>query len=128
MVNLKLKKSLAKENYVNQLIIKGSCQVKEIVDYENQKTNPQLIQDLMNFIENEISESKYTKKDSEFDKPKILEDILISVYSNLDDSEKIWLEKQIQHLIDNRLVYKNTFFLKGFNILKKTALKFSRYL
>ena len=51
MVNLKLKKSLAKENYVNNLIIRGSCQVKEIVDYENQKTNPQLIQDLMNFIE-----------------------------------------------------------------------------
>jgi hypothetical protein len=106
MVNLKLKKSLAKENYVNQLVIKGTCQVKEIVDYENQKQNPQLIQDLMNFIENEISESKYTKKDSEFDKPKILEDILISVYSNLDDSEKIWLEKQIQHIIDNKLVKK----------------------
>ncbi len=42
MVNLKLKKSLAKENYCNQLVIKGTCQVKEIVDYENQKTNPQL--------------------------------------------------------------------------------------
>ena len=35
MVNLKLKKILAKENYSNQLVIKGSCQVKEIVDYEN---------------------------------------------------------------------------------------------
>ena len=120
MVNLKLKKSLAKENYVNQLIIKGSCQVKEIVDYENQKTNPQLIQDLMNFIENEISESKYTKKDSEFDKPKILEDILISVYSNLDDSEKIWLDKQIQHIIDNKLVKKNTYF-KRIQFIKKNS-------
>jgi hypothetical protein len=110
MVNLKLKKSLAKENFCNQLIIKGSCQVKEIVDYENQKTNPQLIQDLMTFIENEIAESKYTKKDSEFDKPKILEDILISVYSNLDDSEKKWLEHQIQHIIDNKLVKKKTYF------------------
>jgi hypothetical protein len=128
MVNLKFKKSLAKENYVNQLIIKGTCQVKEIVDYENQKTNPQLIQDLMNFIENEISESKYTKKDSEFDKPKILEDILISVYSNLDDSEKIWLEKQIQHIIDNKLVKKKTFILKGYNLLKKTVISLSKHL
>ena len=83
MVNLKLKKSLVKENYVNQLVIKGSCQVREVVNYENQKTNPQLIQDLMTFIENEIAESKYTKKDSDFDKPKILEDILISVCSYL---------------------------------------------
>jgi hypothetical protein len=120
MVNLKLKKSLAKENYVNQLVIKGTCQVKEIVDYENQKTNPQLIQDLMNFIENEISESKYTKKDSEFDKPKILEDILISVYSNLDDSEKLWLDKQIQHIIDNHLVKKNTYF-KRIQFIKKNC-------
>ncbi len=110
MVNLKLKKSLAKENYINQLVIKGTCQVKEIVDYENQKTNPQLIQDLMNFIENEIAENKYTKKDSEFDKPKILEDILISFYINLDDSEKIWLEKQIQHIIDNKFVKKKHLF------------------
>ena len=67
MVNLKLKKSLAKENYVNQLVIKGTCQVKEVVDYENQKTNPQLIQDLMQFIETEINEGKYSKKDSEFE-------------------------------------------------------------
>ena len=37
MVNLKLKKSLAKENYVSNLVIKGTCQVKEIIDYENQK-------------------------------------------------------------------------------------------
>jgi hypothetical protein len=128
MVNLKLKKSLAKENYVNNLIIRGSCQVKEIVDYENQKTNPQLIQDLMNFIESEISESKYTKKDSEFDKPKILEDILISVYSELNDSEKIWLEKQIQHIVDNKLVKKKTLILKGYNLLKKTVITLSKHL
>jgi len=62
MVYLKLKKSLAKEDFVNTIIVRGSWQVKEIVDYENQKTNPQLIQDLMNFIQNEITESKYTKK------------------------------------------------------------------
>lgn len=128
MVNLKLKKSLAKENFCNQLILKGSCQVREVVNYENQKTNPQLIQDLMTFIENEIAESKYTKKDSEFDKPKILEDILISVYSNLDDSEKIWLEKQIQHIIDNKLVKKKTLILKGYNLLKKTVITLSKHL
>jgi hypothetical protein len=128
MVNLKLKKSLAKENYVNQLVIKGTCQVKEVVDYENQKTNPQLIQDLMQFIETEINEGKYSKKDSDFDKPKILQDILISVYSNIDDNEKIWLEKQIQHIIDNKLVKKKTIFIKGYNLLKKTAILLSKNL
>ena len=110
MVNLKLKKSLAKENYCNQLVIKGTCQVKEIVDYENQKTNPQLIQDLMNFIENEISESKYTKKDKDFDKSKILQDILISVYGNLEENELKSLENSIQHIYDNHLVKKKRLF------------------
>jgi len=43
MVNLKLKKSLAKENYVNQLVIKGTCQVKEINNYEKHKFDSQLI-------------------------------------------------------------------------------------
>ena len=118
MVNLKLKKSLAKENYVNQLVIKGTCQVKEIIDYENQKTNPQLIQDLMNFIEQEIAESKYTKKDKDFDKSKILHDIIVSVFGDLNESEQKWLENQVQHLIDNKLVFKKKLFLKGYNILE----------
>jgi len=110
MANLRLKKSLAKENYVNQLVIKGTCQVKEIVDYENQKTNSQLIQDLMNFIQNEIAESKYTKKDADFDKPKILHDILVSTFGDLNESEQKWLENQVQHIIDNKLVKKKSLF------------------
>ena len=128
MVNLKLKKSLAKENFVSNLVIKVTCQVKEIIDYENQKTNPQLIQDLMNFIEQEIAESKYTKKDKDFDKSKILHDIIVSVFGDLNESEQKWLENQVQHLIDNKLVFKKKLFLKGYNILKKTVIKFSRYL
>jgi len=133
MVNLKLKKSLAKENYCNQLVIKGTCQVKEIVDYENQKTNPQLIQDLMTFIENEITESKYTKKDKDFDKSKILQDIIISVFGDLNESEVKWLENQVQHIIDNKLVKKNTcfkrlqFIKKNSYFIIKTSIKIINY-
>ena len=128
MVNLKLKKSLAKENFVSNLVIKGTCQVKEIINYENKKTNPQLIQDLMDFIVKEIAKSKYTKKDKDFDKSKILHDIIVSVFGDLNESEQKWLENQVQHLIDNKLVFKNTLFLKGYNTLKKIVIKFSRYL
>ena len=109
MVNLKLKKSLAKENYSNQLVINGSCQVKEIVDYEKHKFDSQLIQDLMTFIENEISEGKYSKKNEDFDKSKILEDILISVFGDLNETELKWLENTIQHIVDNKLVKKKPF-------------------
>jgi hypothetical protein len=74
----------------------------------------------MNFIENEIAESKYTKKDADFDKPKILHDILVSTFGDLTESEQKWLENQVKHLIDNNLV-KKTLVLKGYNLLKKNS-------
>ena len=127
MPKLKLKKSLAKENYVKTLVIKGTCEVKEkVVDYEDRKFDPQLVNDLMNFIEKEISKGKYSKKD--FDKSKILEDIVFSVWGNFSESELKWLEKQIRHVTDNNLVKKNTLFLKGFDILKKVVMTSSKYL
>jgi len=93
---------------VKTLVIKGICEVKEIVDYADHKLNPQLVNDLMNFIEMEISKGKFSKDD--FDKSKILHDIMLSVFNNLFQSEIEWLENQIQYIIDNKLVKKNTFF------------------
>ena len=80
----------------------------------------------MNFIEKEISKGKYSKKD--FDKSKILQDIVVSVFGNLSESELKWLENTIQHIIDNKLVKQNTLFLKGFDILKKVVMTSSKYL
>ena len=120
MPKLKLKNSLAKVNYVKTLVIKGTCEVKEIVDYVDHKLNPQLINDLMNFIELEISKGKFSKED--FDKSKILQDVIVSVFGDLSESELKWLENTIQHIIDNNLVKKNTFFLKGFKLLKSVII------
>jgi hypothetical protein len=108
MVKLKLKNSLAKVNYVKTLVLKGTCEVKELVDYETHKLNPQLINDLMNFLELEISNGKFSKED--FDKSKILQDIMINVFGELSESELQWLENHIQYILDNNLIKKNTFF------------------
>ena len=97
MTKLKLKNSLAKVNYVKTLVIKGTCEVKEIVDYVDHKLNPQLVNDLMNFIELEISKGKFSKED--FDKSKILHDIMLSVFNDLSESEIAWLENQIQYIL-----------------------------
>ncbi len=69
-------------------------------------------------IENEISESKYTKKDKDFDKSKILQDIIISVFGDLNESEVKWLENQVQQIIDNKLVniYKTSIKIINYSI------------
>jgi hypothetical protein len=122
-----LKKSLAQENYVKTLVVKGTCQVKEkVIDYEQHKLDPQLINDIMQFIEKEISKGKYSKK--EFDKSKILQDIIVSIFGELNEAENKWLESTIQHIIDNKLVKKNTLFLKGWDILKTVVTTSAKYL
>ena len=65
MGKIVLKKSLAQENYVKTLVVKGVCEVKEnVIDYEQHKLDSQLVNDIMNFIEKEISKGKYCKNNS----------------------------------------------------------------
>ena len=119
-----LKKSLAQENYVKTLVVKGVCQVKEtVIDYEQHKLDPQLVNCIMNFIEREIAKGKYCKK--EFDKSKILQDIIVSIFGELNEAENKWLESTIQHAF---LVKKNTLFLKGWDLLKTVVTTSSKYL
>ena len=121
------KKSLAQENYVKTLVIKGTCQVKEnVIDYEQHKLDPQLVHCIMNFIEKEIYKSKYCKK--EFDKSKILRDIIVSIFGDLNEDENKFIESTIQHIIDNKLVKKNTLFLKAFDLVKTAVTTSAKYL
>ena len=127
MGKIVLKKSLAQENYVKTLVIKGTCEVKQnVIDYEQHKLDPQLVNCIMNFIEKEISKGKYCKK--EFDKSKILQDIIVSIFGELNEAENKWLESTIQHIIDNKLVKKNTLFLKAFDLVKTAVTTSSKYL
>lgn len=120
MTKLKLKNSLAKQNYVKGIIQKGICEVKEIVDYAEHKLSPQLVNDLMSFIELEISKGKFSKAD--FDKSGILEEIMKGCFE-MNESDIEWLKNHIQFVKDNKLVNKNTILKKGFSLLKKVLGK-----
>ena len=127
MGKIVLKKSLAQENYVKSLVVKGTCQVKEnVIDYEQHKLDPQLVHCIMNFLEKEIYKSKYCKK--EFDKSKILRDIIVSIFGDLNEDENEFIESTIQHIIDNKLVKKNTLFLKAFDLVKTAVSTSAKYL
>ena len=121
-----LKKSLAQNQYVKSIVVNGVCNVKEsLIDYEQHKLDPQLVNCIMNFIEREIAKGKYCKK--EFDKSKILSDIIVSIFGELNEAENKWLESTIQHIIDNKLVKKNTLFLKGWDLLKTVITTSAKY-
>ena len=105
--NLKLSNSLAKINYAKNLVIKGTCELKSIPDYQEHKLNPQLVNDLMNFLEKEIRSGKFSK--AKFDKSAILKQIITSVFGELTDTEFQLLETQVEYVIDNKLVKKKTF-------------------
>ena len=74
MTKLKLRNSLGKVSYVQTLIQKGICEIKEIVNHTDHKLSPQLTQDIMQFIELEISKGKFSK--SNLDKSGIVSEIL----------------------------------------------------
>ena len=127
MGKLVLKKSLAIENYVKSIIVRGTCQVKEnLIDYQEHKLDPQLVNCIMNFIEKEISKGKYCKK--EFDKSKILRDIIVSIFGDLNEDENKFIESTVQHIIDNKLIKKHTLFLKGYDLLKTVVTTSAKYL
>ena len=123
MPKLKLKKSLARVNYVKQLIQKVVCEVKELADYADHKTNPQLVNDVMNFIEQEISSGKYANE--QFEKYEILQEVYKTVYE-MNDDDIVWLASHAQFLLDNKLVKKKHLLKKGIKLISYILLGASK--
>lgn len=104
---LKLKKGLALENFVKSLAQKGIMEVKELTDYQSHKLNPQLTSDLMNFIEKQVSNSEFSKKD--INKKELLKEILKACFE-LTEEELNIIEKMVNYAIENEIVKPKTFF------------------
>lgn len=106
-MKLKLHKSLKSQQFVKDLIQKTIMEVKEIHDVQNYKLNPQLLQDLYVFIQNQIEDSRFSKK-----KINVIEvlKVVISEVFDLNEQEQSLVETMIEHLVDNKLVKKRGFF------------------
>ena len=56
-----------------------------------------------------------------------MRDIIVSIFGDLNEDENKFIESTVQHIIDNKLVKKNTLFLKGFDLLKKVVSTSAKY-
>jgi hypothetical protein len=120
MGKLKIRNTLAIESFTRSLVQLAALQIKEIPGYETMKLSPQLISDVMKFIESEIQESKY--KSADISRTELVKAIMSLVFE-LSESEMDFLEKSIVHLIDSGILKKN-YFKKAY----KLAVLFAKWL
>jgi hypothetical protein len=106
MGKLKIRNSLAVESFTRSLVQLATLQIKEIPGHESMKLSPQLISDVMRFIESQIQESKY--KTADISRTELVKAIMSSVFE-LTESEMDYLDKSITHLIDSGVLKKNYF-------------------
>jgi hypothetical protein len=106
MGKIVLHKTLATETFIKSLIQRGVLEIKEIVDWESQKINPQLLTSLMLFVDEEVQSSKYRKQ--EIDRSELTKAILSAAY-DFSESELEYVDKQIIFVRDNNLLRRNVF-------------------
>jgi hypothetical protein len=106
MGKIVLHKTLATETFIKSLIQRGVLEIKEIVDWESQKMNPQLLTSLMLFVDEEVQSSKYRKQ--EIDRSELTKAILSAAY-DFSESELEYVDKQIIFVRDNNLLRRNVF-------------------
>lgn len=123
MAKLNLKHFQGKMNYVQTLIHKGICEAKEIRNYTDHKLSPQLTQDVMQFIESEISNGKFSKVDLD-NKSGIVSEILKQSFG-LTDDEISNIDSQITYILDNNLIQKTSFLKATFSVLKSLVVSSS---
>jgi len=103
---LKVRKSLGVSQFVKTVVTKGSCQIKELIDYESHKLSPQLVTDLCTFVEAEIGASKY--KGEEIDRAELVKAIMKDVFPDFSDQEMAFLDEAIQFTLDHNLISKKS--------------------
>ena len=109
--NLKVDVKLS--NVINVIVEK----VKEIPQYDSLSKDIGIILFVANSIENECFKKKYN-----IDKMKLACDILITLFPNTNDNEKLVIQRHIQFLFDNKLIKKLSTFILFYRSLK-TYLK-----
>jgi len=100
-----VKKSLGQVQFVKSVIQKGSCQVKELIDFADHKLSPQLVTDLCRFVEAELGSSKY----KDVNRTELVKAIMIDAFGgDFSESEKQFLDETIQFALDHNLIKKSS--------------------
>lgn len=119
-MKLKLRKSLATEQFVQNLIKQVSFSVKELYNYENKKLSPSLVQCVYATIIDEIDKSKYSRK--KINVHELLKVVLQEIF-DLNEQEMMTLQEIIHHIEENKLVKRHNFFLCFLNLFSSRSKK-----
>lgn len=110
---LKVKKSLALEQFIKFVIEACIKDIEEMPGYKEKRTDGRLVGSVMNLIETLISESKYHSKS--IDKEELLIQIWKGVFEINESEEEIIRNRMLTALEDGSVKRKSTFY----KILKK---------
>jgi hypothetical protein len=119
MNQIKPKHDLRYISDVSQLVGLVVLQIKEEfknVDLNKIKQDNELIVFTMNLIEAGIIVDKIISKKliQKLDKNKLVLDIFEAMFETITDDDKIYIEKQIQFILNNKLLRSNNLFLRLF--------------
>jgi hypothetical protein len=122
MNQIKPKHDLRYISDVSQLVGLVVLQIKgefKNVDLNKIKQDNELIVFTMNLIEAGIIVDKIISKKliQKLDKNKLVIDIFEAMFETITEDDKIYIEKQIQFILNNKLLRNNNFFLRFFRNL-----------
>ena len=123
MDEIKFKGKLRQHSVIHTLIQKCICRIKEIPEYQTLKLEPQLIRDIMNVINEEMSNERKIEKI--VDKKELVKEVYKQVYKDeINEDLENYLDKTIDFLLDSKIVKKKKLIIiKALKYIVKKVLK-----
>ena len=103
MEEIKFKGKLREHSVIHTIIQKCVCRIKEIPEYQILKYESQLIRDIMNVVNEQLSNERKIEK--VVDKKEIVKEVYKSVFKDeLNQDLEDYLDKTIDFLLDTKIV------------------------
>ena len=122
MKEIKFKRKLREHSIIRTIIQKCVCRIKEIPQYQILKYESQLIRDIMNVVNEQLSNERKIEK--VVDKKEIVKEVYKSVFKEeINEDLENYINKKINFLLDTKIVKKKKLIIKVLKYVVKKVLK-----